>query len=106
MVRTHPHQIWKLRVEDQPSGWPSPLVLTPEALYGNYLQRTCDRPDAALKQERFSTKISKILVAQLSVRTIHVHRTDGARIFYCSHPFEPQPINKGPWALRTARIQY
>jgi hypothetical protein len=47
------------------------------------------RPDAALKQERFSAKISKILVAQLSVRTAHVHHPDDAYIFYSSCPFEP-----------------
>jgi hypothetical protein len=64
------------------------------------------RPDAALKQERFSVKILEILVAQLSVRTAHVHRPDGAYIFYSSRPFEPHPINRGPWALRTARIRY
>jgi hypothetical protein len=64
------------------------------------------RPDAALKQERFSVKISKILVAQLSIRTAHVHRPDDVRIYHCSHPFEPEPINRGPWALRTARIRY
>jgi hypothetical protein len=64
------------------------------------------RPDAALKQERFSAKISEILVAQLSVQTIHVHRPDGVRIFHSSRPFEPQPINKGLWALRTARIRH
>jgi hypothetical protein len=64
------------------------------------------RPYAALKQERFSAKISEILVAQLSVRTAHVHHPDGAHIFYSSRPFEPQPINRGPWALRTARIRY
>jgi hypothetical protein len=58
MVRTRAKHIWKLRVEDQLSGRPSPLVRTREALYGNYLLRTCDRPDAALKQERFSAKIS------------------------------------------------
>jgi hypothetical protein len=64
------------------------------------------RPDTALKQERFPAKISKILVAQLSVRTAHVHRLDGTRIFHSSRPFEPLPINRGPWALRTARIRY
>jgi hypothetical protein len=52
------------------------------------------RLDAALKQERFSTKISEILDAQLSVRTGQVHRLDGAHLFYSSRPFEPQPINK------------
>jgi hypothetical protein len=64
------------------------------------------RQDAALKQERFSGKISKILVVQLSVRTAQVHHPDGVRSYYSSRPFEPQPINRGPWALRTARIQY
>jgi hypothetical protein len=64
------------------------------------------RPDAALKQGRFSVKISKILVEQLSVRTAQVHCLDGAHIFYSSRPFESQPINRGPWALRTTRIRY
>jgi hypothetical protein len=45
--------------------------------------------DAALKQERFSAKISQILVAQLSVRTAQVHRPDGVRTYYYSRPFEP-----------------
>jgi hypothetical protein len=35
------------------------------------------RPDAALKQERFSAKISEILVAQLFVQTAHVLLPDG-----------------------------
>lgn len=47
------------------------------------------RSDAGLKHERFSAKVSEILVAQLSIRTAHVHRPDGTRIFYSSHPFEP-----------------
>jgi hypothetical protein len=63
-------------------------------------------PDTALKQERFSAKISEILVAQLSLWTAHVHRLDGAHIFYNSRSFEPQPINRGPGALRTVRIRY
>jgi hypothetical protein len=46
------------------------------------------RLDAALKQERFSVKISKFSVAQLSVRTAHVHRPDGVRTYHSSHPFE------------------
>jgi hypothetical protein len=45
--------------------------------------------DAALKQERFSAKISKILVTQLSVRTAQVHRPDGVRTYYCNRPLEP-----------------
>jgi hypothetical protein len=54
-------------------------------------------PEAALKQERFSVKILKILVAQLSIQTAHVHCPDGTRIFHSSRPFEPQPINRGLW---------
>jgi hypothetical protein len=72
-----------------------------------YMEITCSRratvwttvphrPDVVLKQKRFSAKISDILVAQLSVRTALVHRPDGTRIFHCSRPFEPQPINRGP----------
>jgi hypothetical protein len=53
--------------------------------------------DAALKQERFSAKISEILVAQLSVWTTHVYHPDGAHILHNSRSFEPQPINIGPW---------
>jgi hypothetical protein len=64
------------------------------------------RLDTTLKQERFSAKISKILVAQLSVQTAQVHNPDDAHIFYSSRPFEPQPINRGPCTLRTARIRY
>jgi hypothetical protein len=56
-------------------------------------------PDAALKQERFLVKISEILVVQLFVRTASVH------IIAVPH-LNPQLINRGPWALRTARIRY
>jgi hypothetical protein len=54
----------------------------------------------------FSAKISESLVAEFSVRTALVHRPDGTRMFHCSLPFEPQPTNRGPWALRIARIRY
>jgi len=47
------------------------------------------RPDAALKQERFSAKISKILVVQSSGQTAQVHRPNGVRTYYCSRPFDP-----------------
>jgi hypothetical protein len=46
---------------NRPDGHP-PWSGRVKALYGNHLQRTCDRPDTALKQERFSAKISKILL--------------------------------------------
>jgi hypothetical protein len=69
MVRTRAHQLWTLRVEDLSSGCLSSMVQTREALYRKYLQWTCNRPDAALKQERFSAKFSENPVAQLPVRT-------------------------------------
>jgi hypothetical protein len=77
-------QIWKLRVEDQPSGRPSPW--SERATVRTTMPH---RPDVALKQERFSAKVSKIMVAQLSVRTAHVHRPDGVRTYHSSRPFEP-----------------
>jgi hypothetical protein len=45
------------------------------------------RPDVALKQKRFLVKISKNSVALLSVLTAQVHRPDGIRTYYSSHPF-------------------
>jgi hypothetical protein len=67
-----------------------------EALYGNYLQRTCYRPDDNASPSRRGSQIGKIfsenlriLVAQLSVWTAHVHRPDGSRIYQSSRPFEP-----------------
>jgi len=54
------------------------------------------RPDAALKQERFSAKISEFSVAQLSVRTAHVHCPDGVRTYHSRAQLTPQPINRGP----------
>jgi len=64
------------------------------------------RPDAALKQERFSAKISKILSHSCPSRRLRFTvRTASVRITAISH-LNSQPINRGPWALRTARIQY
>jgi hypothetical protein len=84
-----------------------------KALEGNYLQWTCDRPDdvpshleKVLKQERFSREIFR-----KSCRTIV--RPDGPcppsgrrpGIFFPDAHLSPQPINRGPCALRTARIR-
>jgi hypothetical protein len=93
MVRTRAHQLWKLHVEDQPSGRSSPMVRTREALYGKYLQRTCNRlddcvfrPDVALKKERFLAKFSKNPVTQLPVRTaMTTPRTEPAYISAVAH---------------------
>jgi hypothetical protein len=48
MVRTRALQICKLRVEELPSGRSSPMVRTREALYGNYLQQTCNGLDVSV----------------------------------------------------------
>jgi hypothetical protein len=54
--------------------------------------------DDVLILERFSAKNSKNPVAQLSVRTAPRQNLPDAHS-------DPQPINKGPWALRAARIR-
>jgi hypothetical protein len=55
MVRTRVHLIRKLRTQLQSSGRLPIMVRTREALYGNYLQRTCDHPDdSASPSERGS----------------------------------------------------
>jgi hypothetical protein len=60
------------------------MVRMREALYGNYLQRTCDRPDDSASPSGRGSQTGKIfsenlgiLVAQLSIWTTHVHRPDG-----------------------------
>jgi hypothetical protein len=96
IVQTRAQQIWKLGVEDQPSKRPSLW----SGCTKPYMEIACKervtvrttkphRLDAALKQERFSVKNLKISITQLSVRTAHDHRPDGARIYQSSRPFEP-----------------
>jgi hypothetical protein len=94
MVRTRVYLIWKLRVKVQPSGRSSPMVRMHEALYGNYLQRTYDRPDVSVslfgcgsQTRKIFSGISEKTVVQLSVRTAKVHRQDGVRTYHCSLPF-------------------
>jgi len=79
------------------------LVRMREALYGNYLQWTCDRPDDSASPSGRSSQTGKIFsknlknfVAQLSVRTAQVHLPDGVRTYHSSRPFELQTINRGP----------
>jgi hypothetical protein len=86
-VRTSASHGPDARISDMEIACRRIVVRTREALYGNYLQRTCDRPDAALKQERFSTEFSENPVVQLSVRTAKVHRPDVVRTKHCSRPF-------------------
>jgi len=59
-----------------------------------------------LNRKDFPVKFLENLIAQLSVRTAHVHRPNGAQYIYPNAHLSPQPINRGPWALRTTRIRY
>jgi hypothetical protein len=86
VVRTHMYPIWKLRASNQFSERPFPQSRRTKPLYGNYLQRKCDRSDdRASPSERGSetgknfSEILRQLIAQLSVRTAHVYRLDGAQ---------------------------
>jgi hypothetical protein len=64
------------------------------------------RPNAALKQERFSAKISEILSHSCpSGRPMTTVRTASVLITAVAH-LNPQPINRGLLALRTGRIRY
>jgi hypothetical protein len=65
------------------------MVRTREALYGNYLQRTCDRlddvssrPDAALKQERFLRKIFEKSYRIVVRPDGHDYRPDSAQLYF------------------------
>jgi len=96
MVRMREHQIWKLRASNQPSGRPLSLSGRTKPLYGNYLQRTCDRPNVrATPSERGSqtgkmfSEIFRISVPQLSIRTAYDHRLDGAQLYQARRSFEP-----------------
>jgi hypothetical protein len=42
----------------------------------------------SLNKKDFSAKFSENLVAQLSVRTTHVHRPDGAQVYFAWRSFE------------------
>lgn len=114
MVWMHAHQIWKLRVEVQPSRRSFLMVRTCEACYGNYLQQTCIFPDDRVIPSRrcsYTGKISprkfqKILLHScLFGRPWFTIRTALRQILPNAH-FDLQTINKGPWALRAARIRY
>jgi hypothetical protein len=113
MVRTRVQQIWKLSVEDQPSGRSSPWPGRAKP----YMEITCSgrttarttvphRPDAAFKQERFSAKISKFLShscpSQWPMTTVQMAPSFIKAVAHLNL----QPINRGLWALRTTRIRY
>jgi hypothetical protein len=58
-----------------------------------------------LNRKDFPANFLENLVAQLSVRTpMSTVRTEPTYILPDAH-LSPQPINRGPWALRTTRIR-
>jgi hypothetical protein len=71
MVRMHALQMWKLRVEDQSSG-------RAKALYGNYLQRACDRPDNSVSPSGRDSQTGKIFSENLENSGRTVVRQDGS----------------------------
>jgi len=88
----------EIHASDQRSGRPSSWSGHTKPLYGNYLQRTCDRPDdrATLsgyvsQTGKIFNEIFKISVAQLSVRT-------APSLIKPNAHGNPQPINRGHWA--------
>jgi hypothetical protein len=58
---------------------------------GQATVRTMSHPvrTMSLNRKDFSTEILENLFAQLSVRTAHVHRPDGARVYFAWRSFEP-----------------
>jgi len=72
------------------------MVWMHEALYGSYLQWTCDRPNDNASPSVRGSQTGKIFsenlrisVAQLSVRMAYDHRSDSAHIYQATRPFEP-----------------
>jgi len=90
MVRTRVQQIWKLRVEDQPSGRSSPMVWTREALYGNYLQLTCDRLDDSASPSGRGSQTGKIFSENLEIFCRTVVRLDSPCPSSGRHPYLSQ----------------
>jgi hypothetical protein len=82
MVWTRALQIWKLRVEELSSGRAKP-----------YKEITCSGcatvQTRLLSRKDFLAKFSENLVAQLSVRTAHVHCSDGTQVYFARRSFEP-----------------
>jgi hypothetical protein len=114
MVRTHALQIWKLRVEELPSGRSSPMVRTCEAFIWKLLTadvRSSGRCAIPSGRGSYTGKISplnfrKILLHSCPLgRPMSTVRTALGYILLDAH-LSPQPINRVPWALGAARIRY
>jgi hypothetical protein len=59
-----------------------------------------------LNMKDFSAKFLENPVAQLSVRTAMTTVRTAPNYILADAHLSPQPINRDPWALRTARIRY
>jgi hypothetical protein len=81
MVQTRALQIWKLHVEELPSGRSSPMVGRLESLIRKLLAADvrpsgrCAIPDEALKQERFPCEI----FGKSCCTVVH---PDGAQVYF------------------------
>jgi hypothetical protein len=112
MVRMRALPIWKLRVEEYPFGRSSLMVRTLESLIRKLLAADV-RPAGrcAIQSGRcpltgnISPRIFQKILSHScpSRRPMSTVRTVPRYILPNAH-LSPQPINRGPWALRTARI--
>jgi hypothetical protein len=82
LVRTRSEQIWKLCVEVLPCGCSSPWSGRAKP----YKEITCSGRTTVrtrlLNRKDFSAKFLENPVVQLSVQTDHVHRPDGAQLYF------------------------
>jgi hypothetical protein len=130
LVRTHVQPVWKLPIRLQPSKrahsrygncvlkFSHPDAHLPWSGRAKpYKEITCSGratiwtmchpvQTRLLNRKDFSAKFSENPLAQLSVRTaMTTVRTVPSYILPDDH-LSLQPINRGPWALRTTRIRY
>jgi len=84
-----------IAIQIQTSGRQSSWFGRAKPLYGNYLQRTFNRPDnretpsgCGSQTGKIFSEILRISVAQLSIRMAYDHRLDGAQFYQARRLFE------------------
>jgi hypothetical protein len=125
MVRTRAKHIWKLRIQLQPSRCLPIMLWMALNRFGNCVLKI-NRPDGhplgpnvrpsgrqcltvrtwLSNKKDFQRKSQKLWSHSCpSGRLMSTVRTGSVLIIAVAH-LNPQPINRCPWALRTARIRY
>jgi len=74
-----------------------------KALYGNYLQQTCDRLDDSASWSGRGSQTGKIFSKNLRNSGRTVVCPDGVRTYYSSHPFEPSAYKKRPLGIENCK---